>query len=256
MPRLDTADDIRLGAAAVDAVYRGAELIWPVAAVDLPYVGPAEDFSGTLAAWGNSYNTVSIVNGRGRTPCRALPGGEPDYAGIETTGAGSRAFAGRYLLVEVPEVPAASTAVADAVAQVWLFSAATNTATPGARIGFSYNAVTGLLSFDDQVGYTDPGRVSVTYSATDHRWWRIGHTGTAVQWATSPSGYGTWTVQRTLATPPAWSTNTDTAVALEAWRDAGAEDFAEFDNVNITPVAPVGGFGLAPFGTSPFGGSA
>ncbi len=221
------------------------------APVDLPYVGPAEDFSGTLAAWGNSYNTVSIVNGRGRTPCRALEGGEPDYAGIETTGANSRAFAGRYLLVEVPTVPAVSTAVEDAVAQVWLGSVLGGLNTSGNRIGFTYNAVTGLLSFDNQVGYTDSGRVSVTYSATAHRWWKITHTGSSVTWHTAPDGL-TWTLQRTLATPPTWSTNTDTVVALESWRDAGAEDFAEFDNVNIAPAA-AGGYGLSPYGTSGYG---
>lgn len=224
------------------------------APVDLPYVGPLEDFSGTLAAWGNSYNTVSIVNGRGRTPCRALVGGTPDYAGIETTGAGSRAFAGRYLSVEVPVVPAASTAVQDAVTQVWLGSLLGGLNTSGNRIGFSYNAVTGLLSFDNQAGYTDAGRQSVTYSATTHRWWRITHTGTTVVWATSPTGLaGSWTSQRTLSTPPTWATNADTVVALESWRDAGVEDFAEFDNVNIAPTAPTAGYGLSPYGTSGYG---
>lgn len=222
----------------------------------LPHVGPADDFSGTLAAWDNSYNVVSIVNGRGRVPCGALPGGEPDYAGLETSGTNSRAFAGRYFLVEVAAVPAAGGAEEDAVAQVWVGSIAGGMNTAGVRIGFSYQAVAGLLSFDNQVDYTDPGRESIVYSPTAHRWWKITHTGSAVQWATSPSGYdGTWTVQRTLATPPVWAVNTDTAVALEAWRDGGVTDHADYDNVNIVPTAPPAGtgYGLAPYGTSGYG---
>lgn len=207
----------------------------------LPYVGPTDGFSGTLAAWDDAYGGPTIVAGRGRVPCHAISPGVPDYAGLETLGANSRRFVNRHFLVEVPVVPSAGGATAFAVAQVWIGSVAAGFKS-GTRAGFTYNAVTGLLSFDDQIDYSEGGRVSVTYSSAAHRWWKIAHTGTAVTWSTSPTGYdGSWTVQRTLNTPPAWSGAADIGGALESWRDGGTEDYAEFDNVNIVPVAPPSG---------------
>ncbi|MDT0608863.1 hypothetical protein [Streptomyces lancefieldiae] len=175
--------------------------------------------SGLLGPeWGNSYGGTAIVDGRARVPCTT------GYAGCQT--AYSWTMAGASWYVEVPTVPAASTA-AEAYCGVMVQSQ-----TAGTRVGFIINSVTGLLRCKNEVGYYDAESVDIPYSAVDHRWLRMREDGTNLYWDTSPDG-ATWTTQRTLATPAWILTEIDTcALDMSAHRDAGTDDYAEYDQFN------------------------
>jgi hypothetical protein len=54
-----------------------------------------------------------------------------------------------------------------------------------------------LFRWQNAGGFSD---TSVTYNATNHRFWRLEHDGTNILWRTSADG-STWTTQRTVATP-------------------------------------------------------
>ncbi|WP_406227341.1 hypothetical protein [Streptomyces anthocyanicus] len=176
--------------------------------------------SGTVGPnWGDSYGGVSIVAGRARVPLVAGA-----YAGFQTGRAWTLAGAAIYL--KLASRPAASTGTD--VSQNFMVTSPT----AGTGIGFKYNAVTSKLRMQSNVDYYDATAVEITYSATDHLWLRLREDGTNIYWDTSPNG-STWTNRRTLATP-AWVTEAIDGCALDlfCFRDAGATDFAEFDNVN------------------------
>lgn len=168
--------------------------------------------------WGNSYGGVTETGGRARIPCGL------GYAGYQT--AYSWTLAGATIYVQLATVPSG---VGATEAYCGLL---VNSGTDGTRLGFIYSAITGLLRCTNEVGYYDPDAASLTYSGTDHKWLRLREDGTSVYWDTSPDGT-TWTNRRTLATP-AWVTTGIGTCALDmsAHRDAGAADYAEWDNFN------------------------
>lgn len=173
------------------------------------------------ANWGNAYGGVTESGGKAHVPCGT------GYAGYQT--AYSWTMAGATFFVAVTAVPAASTAT-EAYASV--FVNAPDIATSGIRVGFVINTVTGLLKFSSETGYYDPGAVTVTYSATTHKFLRLREDGANVYWDTSPDG-STWTNQRTLATPGWVTASVDTcALDLSAHRDAGTADEAQYDLFN------------------------
>lgn len=75
-----------------------------------------------------------------------------------------------------------------------------NAQTSGIRVGFEYNASTGLLSCKEDVGFFDGSPVNLTYNATTHAWLRIREAGGTLYWETSEDGY-VWTVRRSGAAP-------------------------------------------------------
>lgn len=244
--RTATADPAR-GYAAATVAFRGAVPDEP----EVPdYVGPVDDFTaGTLDLWPASYGGVSVVAGRARVVCEYDDAAaEPAWSGVQTAGTDNRPLTGRSFHVEVPTVPAqGGAAPADEVrANLWLASAS---GPDGVRLGWSYDANTGLLYATSQgaggdAAYadssTDPAALGLTYSPITHRWWKVEHTGTVIRWSTSQTGQdGSWIARRVLATPPAWTAEPDVRVALESYRYSGAADFAEFDNVNVVPTGPV-----------------
>lgn len=176
--------------------------------------------AGTLGPeWGNSYGGTAVVGGRARVPCTT------GYAGCQTAYAWT--LAGSTLYVQVPTAPAASGATVEAY-----FAVTVQGATEGTRVGFSMNAVTGLLRCVSETDYWDDAAVELTYDPVAHLFLRIAEDGTNLTWSTSPDG-STWTTRRTLATP-AWIVADAEACALDmsAHRDAGTADYAEFDLVN------------------------
>jgi hypothetical protein len=175
--------------------------------------------SGTLGPeWGNSYGGTAVVGGRARVPCTT------GYAGCQTGYAWT--LTGATLFVQVPTAPAAAGATEA------YFAVTVQGATAGTRVGFSMNAVTGLLRCVSETDYWDDAAVEVTYDPVAHLFLRLREDGTNLYWDTSPDG-STWTNRRTLATP-AWIGADAEACALDmsAHRDAGTADFAEFDLVN------------------------
>ena len=174
---------------------------------------------GTIGPdWGNSYGGASETAGKARVPCTT------GFAGFQTAYAWTLASASFF--VKVVTVPAASTAT-EAYCGVLV-----NSGTDGTRIGFTVKAVGNALRMQNDTGYFDGAAVEITYDPVAHAFLRLREDGTNVYWDTSPNGT-TWTNRRTLATP-AWVTAAVDTCALDmsAHRDAGTNDYAEFDLFN------------------------
>ncbi len=187
-----------------------------------------DDFSGaldTVTKWPDSYGGPDTTGGQARVPC-AHTAGVPDYAGINSAGA----YTLDTVFVKLTAAPANGGTVLASTALGVL------AATPeGTSLACLVNTAAGVIRFESNVGYDDPGATEITYNATDHAWVRIQRTGGNIVWSTSPDGT-TWTTRRTLA-QPAWTAGTDLAVLLESYRDTGTNNFAFFDNLNVAPSA-------------------
>lgn len=184
----------------------------------------SDNFNGATIGpnWGNSYGGANQTGGQARVPCVA-----GSYAGYQTAYAWS--FAGATIFMKVVTAPAASTATE---AYCGVMVNAPDIATSGVRIGFTINAVTGVLRMQSDTAYFDAAAVESTYSAVTHAFLRLREDGTNVYWDTSPDGT-TWTNRRTLATPAWIPASTDQcALDMSAHRDAGTSDYAAYDLFN------------------------
>lgn len=156
-------------------------------------------------------------------------GGTPVYSNVRS--AQGYQWSGSSLTFQVNQMPGvASTDTANA--QFWVMDP--NPAATVDRFGFEYVALANRLDLIGQSGatYAAVGATTqLTYSATTHRWMRIAHTGTSIVWSTSPDNV-TWTVRRTLTTPPSWTTKTTLIVSFEGFRTTGTNDTVLIDNVN------------------------
>lgn len=181
------------------------------------------------ANWTYYANGVSNVGGRLRVPAK------PDYPGAASNTTWS--LTGSQVAAEVNTVPSASGGTDVA------FSIVVNSATPGTNLtiqyrltGFGLDNKMEFLNFSD--GFQDPASVAIDYDPQEHRWWRIWEEGGTVFWGTSRTGLpGTWQVQRDEPTP-AWVVAEDGTLELfiQANRiGGGEEDYAEVDNINLTP---------------------
>ncbi|MFI8294432.1 LamG-like jellyroll fold domain-containing protein [Streptomyces nigra] len=173
--------------------------------------------SSTL--WPNSYGGVSEVGGRARIP---MPAGSS--AGYQS--AREWTLVASKLTAKLATVPAAGGS-SSAFCSMYI-----NSTTSGTRLGWRYNALTGVLSAESQTGFFDGSAVSFTYSPFSHMWLRIRESGGTVFFETSSTG-ATWTVRRSLATP-AWVTSQTVAVEITGARTGGVTDFAEWDFVGAT----------------------
>jgi hypothetical protein len=175
--------------------------------------------NGTL--WLGNFGTVSETGGRARIACTT------DYAAFVS--AASYSLAGSSVYARVYP-PAAGGAATTAYAQMVVLSS-----TDGTEAGFQINAVGGQLRCMANVDYWDDTATVLTYDPTAHAWLRLREAAGSMQWDTSPDGT-TWTTRRTLTTP-AWVTaGTTLRLSMEAHRDSGTADFAEFDNVDTPPT--------------------
>lgn len=180
-----------------------------------------DNFNATTLGpeWGNSYGGTAVVDGRARVPCTTA------YAGCQTGYAWT--LAGASLFVQVPTVPAANGATVEAYCAVMVQGTV-----GGTRVGFSIDAVSGLIRFVSEVGYWDDAAVELAYDPVAHLFLRLREDGTNLLWDTSPDGT-TWTNRRTLATPAWIDSDIDVcALDMSSHRDAGTADYAAFDLVN------------------------
>lgn len=169
--------------------------------------------------WPNSYGGATEVGGRARVPL--TPGVGAGYLSArEWTLPGSQVTA---RLVTIPAANGSSFAAAS----IYL-----NSTTSGTRLGWRYNAITGNLSAENQVGFSDGSAVSLAYSGFSHAWLRIRETAGTVFWETSADG-ATWTVRRSLATP-AWASSQTLTVELACARTGGTADYVEWDLLGAT----------------------
>lgn len=194
------------------------------AAVASPIGSLADNFddgSVDTSLWPGNYGDVAEVGGRLRIDCDVS-----QWSGAKS--------AERYFLtgsaVHVQAWPPAAGG-----ATVAYLSVLVTTTTPGTDAGFNIDAASNGIAFLSREGFSDPDAVFATYSPTDHAWLRLSEAGGTLTWETSPDGID-WTVRRTAATP-SWAGDGDLALLAESHRDAGTDDFAELDNLNVTPGA-------------------
>ncbi|MGW5126673.1 hypothetical protein ACWEQ7_21985 [Streptomyces sp. NPDC004069] len=183
----------------------------------------ADDFTGSTvnaSRWPDAYGGVTLVGGRARVPA------VPAYAGLQSAAAWK--LEGSHVFVEVPAVPAATGTATTATVHVL-------TAVEGTSLGFTYNAIAGTLRLFSNIDYWDDTAVTLTYSGTTHRWWRLREQGGTVYWDTSQDGV-TWTNRRSLATP-AWVKGAKT-LRLETpaySTNSASTSYAEFAHLNVAP---------------------
>lgn len=180
-----------------------------------------DDFTdGTVdtGKWSGSYGDPEEAGGRGRVPCTT------GYAALKSASTYTLTASGAFLRVYPPAVGGA----ASAACSILVLSSV-----GGTDAGFVVDTAGNAVGLYLRSGYADGAAVFLTYSAVDHAWLRIREDAGTLYWDTSADGV-TWTNRRT-ATTPAWAADTDLSFLLEAHRDTGTNDFAEFDNVNIAP---------------------
>ncbi|RSN64043.1 hypothetical protein DMH12_04535 [Streptomyces sp. WAC 04229] len=169
--------------------------------------------------WPTNYGGATEVDGRARIPV-STSGNAGYQSARQWTLAGSQITA---RLAKAPAAGGSSSAYA---------SMTVSSTTAGTRLGWRYNPVTGQLTAENQVGYSDATPVSLTYSPISHAWLRIRETSGTVYWETSGDGFG-WTVRRTLAAP-AWVAAQQVTVEFPTTRTGGASDYVEWDLVGAT----------------------
>lgn len=169
--------------------------------------------------WPNSFGDVVEVGGRARVPCTTGYAAYSSALDYRLTGSSIylRAYA-----------PAGGGATTEAWAQMLIKSTV-----EGTDLGFELRMTTDELVMFSRSGYFDPDEVDLPYSPTDHAWLRVRESAGTTYWDTSPDG-STWTTQRT-ETSPAWVGDPDLEFQLIAHRSDGADDYAEFDSVNVPP---------------------
>lgn len=174
--------------------------------------------------WAANYGTVSETGGRARVACASST-----YSGYQT----NTIYTFDRFAVNVPVIAALNGATTECYTAAWVFSGGED---PGSHVGFLADRTTGLLWFMDRTGYVEPDALSVDLDETEHAWWRLQLDGGFLVWETSPDGVD-WTWQR-FSEAPAWLlTATDCKLLLEAHRSDGADNFSEFDNLNVAPPA-------------------
>ncbi|MGW6910246.1 hypothetical protein [Streptomyces sp. NPDC054940] len=178
-----------------------------------------DDNEISTVLWPNSYGGATEVGGRARIPL--TPGVNAGYQSVrEWTLVGSQ------LTGKLATVPGANGS-SSAVCSMWI-----NSTTSGTRLGWRYNAVTGVISAETQVSFFDGTAVNFTYSPWTHAWLRVRESGGTVFWESSTDG-ASWTVRRSLATP-SWVTSQTLAVELTGQRTGGTGDFVEWDFFGAT----------------------
>jgi hypothetical protein len=185
--------------------------------------------------WPNNYNTgpggtlPDQPDGRARVPCDE---GFAAYASADIyrlQGSHARAQ------VTPPDGPGHS----ESYAQLLILSDV-----PGTQIVFEVDAVTNLLLMATHVDYTDPNAATLSYDPAAHSWLGVREDTGTLLWETSPDGRE-WTTQHST-TSPAWTAENDLQVQLLAHctplvtGGPPSDDYAYFDNFNITPTLPEG----------------
>ena len=188
-----------------------------------------DDFSTDTGLWPDSYGTYSRVDGRARVAC-ARSGSTELYSGFSSSPIYT--IIGSSVIVEVPTLPVAGGG-GWAYAQFWF-----GPNNSGYYLAIDYEAGSNTLLLMDAVDSWDNNATEVAYNATNHRWWRMRESSGTIYWEASPNGL-VWTTLRSSPTP-SWALDGQCRLGLEASRNSGTNDFAEYDNVNSAPAVPTG----------------
>lgn len=225
------------GAGYADATPASADPDGPPADLTIaPLAGPIrllrDDFNdGILSAgrWPASYGGVTETGGRARIDCDSA-----QWSGLRS--AASYTLADSQVTVQAwPPDPNTATSA-------YLLVLVT-TPVAGTAAGFNIDTGSGGVAYLSWAGFSDPDVVFTGYDPTSMAWLRLSESSGTLSWETSPDGE-TWTVRRTAASP-SWVGNSDLALLVESHRDAGTDNHAEVDNVNLAPLTLTGSAGPA-----------
>lgn len=113
----------------------------------------------------------------------------------------------------------------------------------GTDLSIRVDVFNGNILFESRTGHFDGSAVSLTYSATDHAWWRMYRSdATTILYQTAPDDSGspgTWTTRRTLSMPSWVGAASDISLFFEVHRNNGTSTWFEIDSVNVTAPAEV-----------------
>jgi hypothetical protein len=220
VPQAAVAADATVAPAAAAAVAATPQATVAAGARLAALVDDFNDDTIDTARWPNNYGGVSESGGRFQIDCDVA-----QWSGLKS--------ATRYILEESRISLRAYPADPD-TATVSYLSTLVTTTTPGTDAGFNIDTASSGIAFLLREGFSDAGAVFDTYSPTDHAWLRLREESGSLFWETSADGQA-WTLQRT-ETSPAWVGDETLALVCEAHRDAGADNVAEVDNVNVIPA--------------------
>ncbi|MEH0579000.1 LamG domain-containing protein [Streptomyces sp. B21-108] len=206
-----------------NAPIRIAQAVMPTVSGSAPYplAMLGDDFDDghvDTALWPTNTGGAGVETGEGRLRITLAPGADTNFTSARTWN-----LAGSKLTAKLAAVPALNGS-SNCAASMWVTST-----TAGTRIGWRYDAGTGVISAQSQSGFSDGTPTSLTYSAIDHAWLRVREAAGTVTWETSGDGFS-WTTQRTLATP-AWVTSQTHAVDFPTTRTGGTSGYIEWDLV-------------------------
>lgn len=176
--------------------------------------------------WPGNYNVTSEIGGRARVGAESTWSG---YASATTY----RLASSQIHLRMIPPAPAGATVTAYASLIVTSDTSGSDAAIIVDTVSSGAGA---YISFALRVGFSDPDAVIIPYDASDHAWLRIREAGGTVHFETSPDA-DTWTTRYTADTP-AWAAENVSGVVLEAYRNNGTANYAEYDSVNAVPPDP------------------
>ncbi|WP_330348176.1 LamG-like jellyroll fold domain-containing protein [Streptomyces sp. NBC_00582] len=177
-----------------------------------------DDGRVNTAVWTTNTGGAGVETSEGRLRITLAPGVDTNFTSVRQWTLTSSKVTAK--LCAVPALNGSS----NCAASMWVLST-----TSGTRIGWRYDASTGVLAAMSQVGFSDGTPTNLTYNAIDHAWLRVRESGGTVYWETSSDGY-VWTSRRTLATP-AWVTSQQVALDFPTTRTGGTSGYIEWDLV-------------------------
>lgn len=180
------------------------------------------------ALWSGSYGTYQEAGGRARVACDTAFNAYKSATSYTLTGSSV------FLQVYAPAAAGASSSTCTMFV---------TSSTAGTDAGFLIDTAGNAVGVYLRSGFADGAPVFLTYNPTAHAWLRLRETAGTLYWETAPDG-ATWTVQRTAATP-AWAANADLALFMDSHRDAGTNNWTEYDNLNALPGQTVAASGAA-----------
>lgn len=177
-----------------------------------------DDGRVNTATWVTNTGGSGVETSEGRLRITVAPGVDTNFTSARTWN-----LAGSKLTAKLCAVPALNGS-SNCAASMWVTST-----TAGTRIGWRYDASTGVISAQSQTSFSDGTPTNLTYSAIDHAWLRVRESSGTVYWETSSDGWD-WTVRRSLATP-SWVTSQTHAVDFPTTRTGGTAGYIEWDLV-------------------------
>ncbi|MHC3392090.1 hypothetical protein ACLQ2E_21885 [Streptomyces lavendulocolor] len=205
----------------------------------MPGFGMLRDFfdDGVVdpVVWSQSYGDPVEAAGRARVPCTT------GYAALRSASAYTLAWSQISLRVWPPAPGGASTAACSILVL---------SGVGGTDAGFLVDRAQSALGVYLRTGYADDGALFPAYDPVAHAWLRLREDAGSLYWEASPDG-SAWSVLRT-APAPAWVSQPGLSLLLEAHRDAGVPDHAEFGSLNIARPGSVAATARAAAGPGPY----